>query len=153
ASPSGLPGPSSRIPMRWVAPWPSPPNVSAPGGCVLAFADSDDDCAVEFARSVFVAAGRPDVRLSVVAAVREFESLFLAASSSLTAAGYFSAAFGGDAEQVRDAAGAVGRLMVSGQYQKTADAIRLLSALSMEEARKCRWYRKLESDLARSLDV
>jgi hypothetical protein len=43
--------------------------------------------------------------------------------------------------------------MVSGQYQKTADAIRLLSALSLEEARKCRWYRKLESDLARVLDA
>jgi len=122
-------------------------------GSVLAFADSDDDCAVEFTRSVYAAAGRPDVRLSVVAAVREFESLFLAASTSLPAAGYFSAPFDADAERVRDAAGAVGRLMVSGQYQKTADAIRLLSALSLEEARKRRWYRKLESDLARVLDV
>jgi len=38
--------------------------------------------------------------------------------------------------------------MVTGQYRKTTDAVRLLSALSLDEARKCRWYRKLESELA-----
>jgi hypothetical protein len=57
--------------------------------------------------------------------------------------------FGADAEQVRDAAGAVRALMVGGRYKKTFHAARLSAALSLDEARKCRWYRKLESELGR----
>ena len=117
-------------------------------GCILAVADSDDDCAVEFARDVRVAAARPDVPLAVVAAVRELESLFLSASASLVAAGILTKPFEGDPEGVRDTAGAVNRLMARRPYRKTIDAARLLSALSLDEARKCRWYRKLESELA-----
>jgi hypothetical protein len=102
---------------------------------------------VEFARDVRAAAARPDVPLAVVAAVRELESLFLSASASLVTAGILTKPFEGDPEGVRDAAGAVNRLMARRPYRKTTDAARLLSALSLDEARKCRWYRKLESEL------
>jgi hypothetical protein len=122
-------------------------------GCVLALADADDGCAVEFAQEVRTAAARPDLPLAVVAAVREFESLFLTASGSLADAGMLSMPFDGKPELVRDAAGTLSRLMAPTPYRKTADGARLASVLSLEEARTCRWYRKLESELARLFDV
>src|SRR5262249_19618837 len=117
-------------------------------GCVLAMADSDDDCAVEFATRVQSAAGRPDLPLRVVAAVREFESLFLTASASLVVSGHFSARYPAAPTEVRDAAGAVRALMARGRYKKTVDAAALTAALSLDEAESCRWFRKLRSELA-----
>src|SRR5205085_2105114 len=112
-------------------------------GLVLAFADSDDDCALKFVGRVRDAARRPDVPLCVVAAVREFASLFLAASRSLSASGHFKAPCNDDPDRIRDAAGEVSRLMAGGPYRKTVDAMRLSSVLSLDEAHsRCRWYRK-----------
>src|SRR5262249_57827030 len=116
-------------------------------GWVLAMADSDDDCAVEFAMRVRSAAGRPDLPLRVVAAVREFESLFLAASGSLVLSGHFSARYPAAPTEVRDAAGAVRALMAGRRYKKTVHAAALTAALSLDEAESCRRFRKLGPQL------
>jgi hypothetical protein len=76
--------------------------------------------------------------------------MILAAAESLAVPRHFVSAYSvGDPEQVRDAKAAVRALINGGRYQETADQARLCGVLSLDEAReRCRWYRKLESDLA-----
>lgn len=106
-------------------------SASTGAGGVLALLDADDDCAVELTESIRAGyRGKHDFAL--VAAVREYESLFLAGQLP-------------DPERIRDAEGAVRRL--NGAYKETRHQPRLSAALDLELARECRWFRKFESEL------
>lgn len=117
-------------------------------GCVLIVVDADDDCAVDLAKTIRAMGPNLSVPLLAVVASREFESLFLAASPSLVAAGRLSAPYSaGDPELVRGAKEALRKLIKGGVYRETVHQAGLCGALSLAEARRCRWFRKLESDL------
>src|SRR5215470_569933 len=118
-------------------------------GCVLLIADADDDCAVVLANQVRTAVPKLNIPLHVVIANREFESVFLAASASLVASGHFTARHdGADPESIRGAKEVVRRLMCGPAYREAGHQVRLCARMSLTEARGCRWYRKLEADLA-----
>ena len=115
-------------------------------GAVLVIVDADDDCAVELATQIRALCAGADVPLLVVAAVREYESVFLAAARSLVAKGYFQKPIAGvSPETVRGAKEQVSALMES--YRETFHQERLTAVLDLAEARTCRWFRKLEQDL------
>jgi hypothetical protein len=103
-------------------------------GGVLVLLDADDDCAVDLMKSITASytGGR---RFGLVVAVREYESILLAAHGVPAA----------DAEAKRDAKGELRRLL--GQYRETVHQARLSAALDLASARECRWFRKFEKEL------
>lgn len=103
-------------------------------GGVLVLLDADDDCAVDLARRL-KASHVSERRYAVVAAVREFESVLLAAYGVRPV----------DAESKRDAKGELRRLL--GEYRETVHQAKLSAVLDLELARGCRWFRKLEKEL------
>ena len=105
-------------------------RVEGSGG-VLALLDADDDCALELTKHIR-ANYRGGRQFSLVAAVREYESLFLAGKVVR-------------AEDIRDAKGAV--RASTGVYKETRHQARLSATVDLEDARACRWFRKLESEL------
>jgi hypothetical protein len=65
-------------------------RVGAAGG-VLVLLDADDDCPATLGPALLARAARPDVRVCVVLANREFEAWFVAAVASLAGAHGFPA--------------------------------------------------------------
>lgn len=122
-------------------------------GGVVVMLDADDDCAVELAATIRDHIGAVvAVPLSVVVAVREYESLFLAGSASLNAAGHLVRPITGlEPEAKRGAEGAVAAAMPDG-YKETIHQARLTAAVDLQEAHGCRWYRKLARDLVALAD-
>jgi len=103
------------------------------GGGVIALLDADDDCALELVKRISAGyqGGR---RFALVAAVREYESIFLPRSP------------GFDPEAVRDAKGAI-RETTGLPYRVTAHQTSLSATLDLDHARQCRWFRKFEHEL------
>jgi hypothetical protein len=108
-------------------------RVDGAGGVVVLL-DADDDCAVDLTKRIRATYGGSRA-FALVAAVREYESVFLP-----------QLGFDGpDAEAVRDAKGEVGRL--AGAYKETVHQERHSATLDLDHARRCRWFRKFEKEL------
>jgi hypothetical protein len=110
-------------------------------GGVLVVLDADDDCPADLGPALLRRAqdARPDVRVSVVLANKEFEAWFLAGASSL--AGHHG--FPGDLappdrpESIRDAKGWLSEHRPHGPpYKPTVDQAPLASAFDMKQARE-----------------
>jgi hypothetical protein len=106
-------------------------RVDGSGG-VLALLDADDDCAFELTKQIR-ATYRGGRQFSLLAAVREYESLFLAGKVAR-------------AEEIRDAKSAV-RALTGAAYKETRHQAKLTATVDLDDARQCRWFRKLESEL------
>jgi hypothetical protein len=109
-------------------------------GGVLVLLDADDDCPAHLGPVLLARAQatRPDICVSVVLAMREFEAWFLAAAPSLAGShglrGHLSAPV--DPEGLRDAKGWLTRHRESGQpYKPTVDQAVLASAFDLKSAR------------------
>ena len=115
-------------------------RVSAKGG-VLVLLDADDDCPAEFGPFLLARAQavRPDKRVSVVLANREFEAWFLAAAPSLAGQFGFPADFvrPRNSETPRDCKGLLTKARPKGQpYKETVDQAPLASAFDLKMARE-----------------
>ncbi|CAN3982856.1 DUF4276 family protein [Kitasatospora purpeofusca] len=111
---------------------------AAPGG-ILALIDADDDCPAELGPALLrrAVAVRPDRRVSVVLANREFEAWFLAAAPSL--GGHAGMPPGltvpGDHETRRDCKGWLTHHRTDGgQYRPRVDQAPLATAFDMDMA-------------------
>jgi hypothetical protein len=102
-------------------------------GGVIAVLDADDDCAVELVDRI-----RKDYpgsrQFRLVAAVREYESIFLAGLTER------------DPESVRGAKELL-RTATGVPYRETVHQAKLSAALDLDRARECRWFRKFEKEL------
>ncbi|MBV9856793.1 MAG: DUF4276 family protein [Streptosporangiaceae bacterium] len=114
-------------------------EITGTGG-VLVLVDADDSCPAELGPQLLARAceARPDKRVSVVLAKKEFEAWLLAAASSI--AGYQGLppgfTFPGDPEAVRDAKGQLSRARTDGHpYSPTVDQAPLVSVLDVTTAR------------------
>ncbi len=114
-------------------------EIVAEGG-ILVLADADDDCPAEFGPQLLARArkARPDRRIAVVLANREFEAWFLAAAPSLAGAHGFPDSFPAptDPETPRDCKGLL--TMARGRsfpYKETVDQVSLTSIFDMKMAR------------------
>jgi hypothetical protein len=110
-------------------------------GGVLILLDADDDCPAECGPHLLARAqtARPDKRVSVVLANREFEAWFLAAAPSLAGQFGFPADFAppNNPESPRDCKGLLTRARPKGQpYKETVDQAPLTSAFDLKMARE-----------------
>jgi Domain of unknown function (DUF4276) len=110
-------------------------------GGILVVLDADDDCPAKLAPALLQRArsARPDMRISVVLAKREFEAWFLASAPSL--AGHFGfpdeMRAPSDPEAVRDAKGWLSRHRSGGHpYKETVDQAALTSVFDIKQARE-----------------
>jgi hypothetical protein len=112
-----------------------------PSGGILVVLDADDDCPAELAPALLsrAQAARPDLRVSVVLAKREFEAWFLASAQSLAGRHGFLADMTApdDPEGVRGAKEWLSRHRPKGHpYKETVDQAALASAFDIRQARK-----------------
>jgi hypothetical protein len=110
-------------------------------GGVLVLIDADDDCPASYAPTLLARAqgARPDKRLSVVLANREFEAWFLAAAPSLAGQHGFPSNFSRptDSEGRRDCKGLLTRARPKGHpYKETVDQVALASTFDLKMARE-----------------
>jgi Domain of unknown function (DUF4276) len=110
-------------------------------GGVLVLIDADDDCPAEYGPLLLARAKatRPDKRISVVLANREFEAWFLAAAPSLGGQFGFPADFARprSPESPRDCKGLLTKARPNGQpYKETVDQAPLASAFDLKMARE-----------------
>lgn len=115
-------------------------RVPGPGG-VLVVLDADDDCPAELGPRLLKRArmARPDKRIAVVAANREFEAWFLAAAPSLAGQHDFSTDFTMpvDPESPRDCKGLLTKARPRGKpYKPNVDQQILASIFDMKMARE-----------------
>jgi hypothetical protein len=115
-------------------------RVSGKGG-VLVLLDADDDCPAESGPLLLVraTAARPDKKVSVVLANREFEAWFLAAAPSLAGQFGFPADFARPRtpETPRDCKGLLTKARPKGQpYKETVDQAPLTSVFDLKMARE-----------------
>lgn len=131
---------------------------SQPRGAVLVLMDADDDCPLELAGAISarIQGVYSQVPKGIVLAKREFEAWFLAAAESL--AGHRGLppdlvpprdpeAVSGAKEWLSRAMGAVR------SYRETLDQPALAARMDLGQARACRSFRKLESELKRLLEA
>lgn len=126
-----------------------------PSGGILVVLDADDDCPAELGPALLNRArsARPDLRVSVVLAKREFEAWFLASARSLAGRFDFPADMKApdDPETVRDAKGWLSQHRSGGRpYKETVDQAALTSAFDILQARK---YSPSFDKLCRELEV
>lgn len=112
-----------------------------PSGGILVLLDADDDCPAELAPALLNRAqsARPDRRVSVVLAKREFEAWFLASAQSLAGRFGFPADMEApaDPEGVRGAKEWLSRHRPKGHpYKETVDQAALASAFDIGQARE-----------------
>ena len=123
-------------------------------GAVLVLIDADDDPACTLGPELLNRArtARPDRRVGVVLAVREYEAWFLAAAASLRGRRGLPADLEAPStfEAIRDAKGWLGQRMPRG-YSPTADQPALTNLLDLELARRSPSFDKLVRELARLL--
>jgi hypothetical protein len=110
-------------------------------GGVLVLLDADDDCPAEYGPALLARAraARPDKKVSVVLANREFEAWFLAAAPSFAGQFGFSGKFPEpkNAETPRDCKGVLTKARPKGQpYKETVDQAPLASAFDLKMARE-----------------
>jgi hypothetical protein len=129
-------------------------NGAQPVHGILVVLDADDDCPADLGPRLMACAQAccPGSRVAVVAAVREFEAWYLAAASSLRAAGKLPSSIvpAADPEAVRDAkgwlTGALGR-----RYSEVLDQPAFAALFDFEEAMRAPSFAKLGRDLDRML--
>lgn len=112
-----------------------------PSGGILVVLDADDDCPAQLAPELLnrAQAARPDLRVSVVLAKREFEAWFLASAQSLAGRHGFPADMTtpDDPEGVRGAKEWLSRHRPKGHpYKETVDQATLASSFDISQARK-----------------
>ncbi len=122
------------------------------GGSILILLDADDDCPAELARALArrAEAVRPDRRIRVVLAKREFEAWFLAAAQSIAGRRGIreSVAPPADPESIRDAKGVLGSWMPSNRsYKPTLDQPALAAIFDLRAARSSPSFDKLWRDV------
>lgn len=126
-----------------------------PGAAAVLFLfDSDDDCPADLAPEVAATAtGATALPVGVVMAHREFEAFFLASTEALAAAGRFRADLTPppDPEALRDAKGAVSRMMLEGdRYVEVLHQPALAAIVDIDAAaRGSRSFRKLVAEVER----
>jgi Domain of unknown function (DUF4276) len=129
-------------------------NKVGEGGCILVMLDADDDLACELGPQLLrrAAATRPDRRIGVVLAVREYEAWLVAASESLRGQRGLPASLGppADPEAVRDAKGWLDAHMPRG-YSPTTDQPALTAVCDLALARTAPSFDKLIRELSRLL--
>lgn len=108
---------------------------------ILVLLDADDDCPATLAPSLLTRArnARPDLRLAVVLANREFEAWFLAAASSIAGVRGLPPDLEAhpDPESRRDCKGWLSRQRVDGHsYRPAADQSALAGKLDLATARQ-----------------
>jgi len=131
-------------------------NKVGDGGAVLVLIDADDDpeCTLGPALLGRAMTARPDRRVGVVLAVREYEAWFLAAAESLRGRRGLPADLEPPLtpEAFRDAKGWLGDRMLRG-YSPTADQPALTDLFDLEQARRSPSFDKLVRELTRLLTV
>jgi len=123
---------------------------------VLVLIDGDDDPACTLGQALLARAqiARPDRRVGVVLAVREYEAWFLAAAASLRGRRGLpdDLEVPASPEILRDAKGWLGARMPRG-YSPTADQPALTDLFDLELARGSPSFGKLVRELTRLLSV
>jgi hypothetical protein len=129
-------------------------NKVGPGGGILVLIDADDDLACTLGPDLMLRAraARPDLRIGVVLAVREYEAWFLAAAASLRGRRGLPDDLESPAapEAVRDAKGWLSQRMPRG-YSPTADQPALSELFDLDLARTSPSFAKLVRELTRLL--
>lgn len=125
-----------------------------PGDGILVVLDADEDCPASLAPQLlgWARAASPRRQVHVVLAEREFEAWFLAATTSLVAAGKLlvGTAPPSNPEAIRDAKGWISEH--SGRrYSPTIDQPAFAALFDLAAARSCRSFGKLERDVAAML--
>jgi hypothetical protein len=127
-----------------------------PGMPILVLVDADDACPSELASELVARSlvSHPHLNIGIVVAKREYEAWFL--SSAGTLAGKFGLSqILVPPENPEDVIGAkewLSRQMGSGRcYSPTRHQASFSAALSLDDARRCRSFRKLEKEVARLL--
>jgi hypothetical protein len=125
---------------------------AGPSDAILVLLDADDDCPAALAPRMLatVRAERPDRRIAIVLATREFEAWFLAAADSLVGANGLLPGTKPPAEpeRVRDAKGWMSQAMGS-RYSEVLDQPRFAARFDMGAARSaCSSFDKLWRELA-----
>jgi len=123
------------------------------GGAILVLLDADDDLPCELAPKLLTRAQnvRPDCRVAVVLAMREYEGWFLAAARSLAGKAGIptSASPPPNPQNIRDAKGLIGAWM--GQYRPILQQPRLTALMDLDEARSAPSFDKLWREVNRIL--
>lgn len=113
--------------------------VSGPGGILVLF-DADDDCPAELGPTLQnrAQAARPDKRVAVVVANREFEAWFLAAAPSIAGQRRLSEtlAIPPDPEGVRGAKEWLSHHMTGASYKETLDQAALAAMFDIKISRQ-----------------
>jgi hypothetical protein len=120
-------------------------------GGVLVLLDADDDLPCELGPRLlgFAQQVRPDRRIRVVAAEREFEAWFLAAAESLRGRRGLPADLTApeDPEAIRDAKGWLTQRLAGRSYRETIDQPALTAVFDLASARRARSFDKLYRDV------
>ncbi len=124
-------------------------------GCLLVLLDADDDCAATLGPSLRkrANAARPDLKVEVVFAVREFEPWILASSKTLDDESLLTHAYSPEpgVEAIRDAKGMLKERLPGGRYSPTIDQVRLAKKVNVEEACQAPSFRRLYGKLTQLL--
>lgn len=133
--------------------------MGTPGARILVMLDSDDDCHVDVARRLRNWAATDCCHLSFEAVVirREYEGWFLASLESLRGVRGIrvDATSAPHPETVRDAKGAITRLMSGGRvYSPTVDQAALTASMDLQAVHdRCSAFRKLVRAFANLADL
>jgi hypothetical protein len=129
---------------------------TGPGDAILLLADADDDCPATLGPRLleWARAERPDRRIGVVLATREFEAWYLAAIPSLVRSGKLPATTETPAtpETIRDAKGWLSRQMQR-RYSETVDQPAFAAQFDLEAALGCRSFDKLRREVDALLEL
>ena len=124
-------------------------------GAILVLVDADDDPACELGPQLQARArgARPDMRVAVVLAVREYEAWFLAAAPSLSGSADLPDELSppNDPEGIRDAKGWLSARMPSSRYREVIHQPKLTAKMALEPTRPCGSWDKLRREVRQLL--
>jgi len=127
-----------------------------PDGGILIVLDCDDGCPAELGPELLARAApiRPEQRIAVVLAKREYEAWFLAAASSIAGRRGLAADLAPPAapEAIRDAKGWLADRMEGGSYSETTDQAALTAVFDMRAARSADSFDKCWREIVSLLE-